>query len=63
MASFLNIFFVFLSLKGNILLTDMEFYVKICRVFKKRGENIMGDEPCHFMRIYNLINNRNPLFI
>ena len=35
MASFLNIFFVFWSLKGNILLTDMEFYVKICRVFLK----------------------------
>ena len=41
----------------------MVFYVKIFRVFKKRGEKIMGDEPCYCVEMYNLISSVNPLFI
>lgn len=45
------------------LLTNMVFYVKMFRVFLKRGEKIMGDEPCYCMKIYNLISSFDPLFI
>jgi len=37
--------------------------LKYPEFLKKEVKKIMGDEPCYYVEIYNLISSVNPLFI